>query len=108
MSLHDALNQQIKQSKEAIHLANSLARLEVNKEFKDVILTTYLTNHSNELVMQLSNYPKDSEEYQRLIDGLNAISYFNAFLINLTKQGQLAKQDLNAALAIPESEIEDD
>lgn len=83
----------IQRLQQEIALADSLALLKVNVDFKRV-LKHYTESLPLSLVSQLANHLPESNEYKGILNQLNAISHFKQFLDSVIEQGQWAKDEL--------------
>lgn len=97
------LQNYISKLEQNIRVANAAIRLQSNPDFNVVINDTYLGSYSKELVSLLSQL-NDSDSLE-CVEKLKAISHTEAYLNNLIEQGQLSEAELEAAKAIPDSEL---
>lgn len=96
VSNHTEILDQISKCKKQIEIADALERLSHNRDFirlRDALLK----DESHCLVMKLSQLGLDSQEHAQVVRSMDAISYFNGFLIKVAEDGVTAYADIREA-----------
>ena len=93
------VNSLVAQHRHEVELSDALVQLNITASFKLVFETNLFTQQVHSLVLKLATLSKPSPEYDAVVRELDAISYTQNYLQQLTVKGNDAAQSIREANA---------
>lgn len=91
------VNSLLVQHRQDVELSDALVQLKLTAPFKLVFETNLFTQQVNSLVLKLATLSKPSPEYDEVVRELDAISYAQNYLQQLTVRGSEAAHSIREA-----------
>lgn len=103
------LEENIKQSRKVIEVADSLDRLKSNRDFKRLILEGFFEGEAVRLVQLKADPQFQTEERQKsVIAQIDAIGSLNQYFVAVQQKAQIARRALEADEATREEILNED
>ena len=90
-----------------VERANQFRLLQTNINFQALVLNHYFNEYVLELHNQLSEYTRNSEQYNEVLRKLDAISITKAYFLGLKKTGRWSEEELHYLMTNPNGDIDE-
>ena len=101
------VNNLLAQHRQEVALSDAIVQLKLTAPFKLVFETNLFTQQVHSLVLKLATLSKPSPEYDAVVRELDAISYTQNYLQQLTVKGNDAAQSIREVNAFSYNDDED-